>query len=174
MPTPRPGIRNDSADAALEGARRAVFAAAIGAATLQRIAADTELPHPLPGEPLGFAAAEIAGREAPRVVAKVARAAGLHQWDYDAFRDHFVRGVLAMWRPGTVIEEWPRALRVKSTTCPVRERVQQDPRVCETCRLLQIQVAKHALADWSVDVTLDVAAPRGSGACVLTVRMDDA
>lgn len=152
------------------GPRRNMEKDARAAEIIDRFHAGEDLAPFLPGEPSGAAALDVADLDAPRVMAALGRLYGVGQWDYDLFKELYVKGALATWKPGTVVTEDERVLRVESPGCPILADVARDPRVCQACQLLHEGAARIAMTDAVESVAFERLVPRGDDSCVMVVR----
>lgn len=91
-------------------------------------------------------------------------------WDRESFERAFVEGALAGWRPGSLLQRGADSLRIVSTTCPVAADVEKDPRLCQSCRALQVHAAYLALIGQVEGIDAGRVMSRGESACEITIR----
>lgn len=132
--------------------------------------ADRTLPEHLGDVPDRMLVDRLARIDAKEVLAVLQDVYGIDWWDAEAFERAFVRGALEGWRPGSLVQRTPDALRIVSTTCPIAADVERDPRLCDACQAIQRHAAYLALIGQVKDVHVDRLMSRGESACELHVE----
>lgn len=131
--------------------------------------AGRRIPPHVAGIPDRLLVERIARMDAREVLAVLADIYDVQHWSVEEFERVFVRGALAGWRPGSLVQRSPGRMRVVSTTCPLASDVDADARVCEGCRAFQRHAAYLSMIGQVESAGVTQAMSRGDGACELNV-----